>query len=302
MMYNETSNSGAPAILDTINDAVSKAVPCPAAIIPNIDIALHPVNGKHIPAITSLQVAEIFGKQHFHVLRDIEQILTQVPEIFIKSNFGFIEVPVGVGFGTRMSPAYLLSKDGFALLTMGYTGEKAMQFKVAYINRFNEMEAELAQLANRVPDDPTALGLPDFRNPVEAAKAWALAIEEKQEVEGRLAIAEPKAAVYDEVVAPNVLTLTDFCRRLEGVNIMAVKRSLCMANVFYVAPDGGYRVYARYRDTHFAEKFDKDYGSRTFHVLPEGQKLLTRLYHEGKLIMKKGFTAPSRDKGVSHAA
>ena len=233
-------------------------------IIPSIDITLHTVYGKYIPAITSLQVAEIFGKQHKNVLRDIEQILSQVPE-----------------------------------MTMGYTGEKAMKFKVAYINRFNEMEAELAR---RVPDDPTSLGLPDFRDPVEAAKAWALAIEEKQEVEGRLAIAEPKAAVYDEVVAPRVLTLTDFCRRLEGVNIMAVKRSLCYANVFYVAPDGNYRVYARYRDTHFAEKFDKDYGNRTFHVLPEGQKLLTRLYHEGKLVMKKGFTAPSRDKGVSHAA
>jgi Rha family phage regulatory protein len=266
-------------------------------IIPNV--ILNPVNGKKIPTVSSLQVAEIFGKRHDHVLRDIEQILTQVPEIFIKPNFGVVEYPVRRGFGTEMVKAYLLSKDGFTLLTMGYTGEKAMKFKVAYINRFNEMED---QLANRVPDDPTSLGLPDFRNPVEAAKAWALAIEEKQEVEGRLAIAEPKAAVYDEVVAPNVLTLTDFCRRLEGVNLMAVKRSLCMANVFYVAPDGDYRVYARYRDTHFAEKFDKDYGSRTFHVLPEGQKLLTRLYHEGKLIMKKGFTAPSRDKGVSHAA
>lgn len=266
-------------------------------IIPNV--ILNPVNGKKIPTVSSLQVAEIFGKRHDHVLRDIEQILTQVPEIFIKPNFGVVEYPVRRGFGTEMVKAYLLSKDGFTILTMGYTGEKAMKFKVAYINRFNEMED---QLANRVPDDPTSLGLPDFRNPVEAAKAWALAIEEKQEVEGRLAIAEPKAAVYDEVVAPNVLTLTDFCRRLEGVNLMAVKRSLCMANVFYVAPDGGYRVYARYRDTHFAEKFDKDYGSRTFHVLPEGQKLLTRLYHDGKLIMKKGFTAPSRDKGVSHAA
>lgn len=273
-----------------------------AAPAPGIDIALRPVNGKQIPAVTSLQVAEIFGKRHDHVLRDIRQVLTQVPEIFIKSNFGDVEYPVRRGFGTEMVKAYLLSKDGFTLLTMGYTGEKAMKFKVAYINRFNEMEAELARLANRVPDDPTALGLPDFRNPVEAAKAWALAIEEKHEVEGRLAVAAPKAAVYDEVVAPRVLTLTDFCRRLEGVNIMAVKRSLCMASVFYVAPDGDYRVYARYRDTHFLEKFDKDYGSRTFHVLPEGQKLLTRLYHEGKLIMKKDFTAPSRDKGVSHAA
>lgn len=266
-------------------------------IIPNV--ILNPVNGKKIPTVSSLQVAEIFGKRHDHVLRDIRQVLTQVPEIFIKSNFGVFEYPVRRGFGTEMVKAYLLSKDGFTLLTMGYTGEKAMKFKVAYIDCFNEMEA---QLANRVPDDPTSLGLPDFRDPVEAAKAWALAIEEKQEVEGRLAIAEPKAAVYDEVVAPNVLTLTDFCRRLEGVNLMAVKRSLCMANVFYVAPDGGYRVYARYRDTHFAEKFDKDYGSRTFHVLPEGQKLLTRLYHEGKLTMKKGFTAPSRDKDISHAA
>ena len=165
--------------------------------IPNIDITLHPVNGKQIPAITSLQVAEIFGKQHKHVLRDIEQILTQVPEIFGKSNFGPTEYELknNLGFPVK-HPLYLITKDGFTLLTMGYTGEKAMKFKVAYINRFNEMEAELAQLANRVPDDPTSLGLPDFRNPVEAAKAWALAIEEKQEVEGRLAIAEPKAAVY----------------------------------------------------------------------------------------------------------
>lgn len=153
-----------------------------------------------------------------------------------------------------------------------------------------------------IPDDPTSLGLPDFRDPVEAAKAWALAIEEKQEVEGRLAIAEPKAAVYDEVVAPNVLTLTDFCRRLEGVNLLKVKSSLCTAKVLYYAPGSGYRIYARYRDTHFTEKFNKDYGTTTIHVLPEGQKLLTRLYHEGKLTMKKGFTAPSRDKDISHAA
>lgn len=266
---------------------------------PSIDIALRPVNGKHIPAVTSLQVAEIFGKRHANVLRDIRTILPKLTEGFVALNLEAYEVEYHTGFGMKKTPAYLLSKDGFIMLTMGYTGEKAMQFKEAYINRFNEMEAELA---NRVPDDPTSLGLPDFRNPVEAAKAWALAIEEKQEVEGRLAIAEPKAAVYDEVVAPNILTLTDFCRRLEGVNLMAVKRSLCMASVFYVAPDGGYRVYARYRDTHFAEKFDKDYGSRTFHVLPEGQKLLTRLYHEDKLIMKKGFTAPSTDEGASHAA
>lgn len=44
-------------------------------------------------------MAEIFGKRHDHVLRDIEQILTQVPEIFIKPNFGVVEYPVRRGFG-----------------------------------------------------------------------------------------------------------------------------------------------------------------------------------------------------------
>lgn len=49
--------------------------------------------------MTSLQVAEAFGKQHAHVLRDIAQILTQVPENFIESNFGCVEYPVKRGFG-----------------------------------------------------------------------------------------------------------------------------------------------------------------------------------------------------------
>lgn len=265
-------------------------------IIPSIDITLRPVNGRHIPAVSSLQVAEIFGKQHGHVLRDIRTILPKLTDDFVASNFGEYEESYHTGFGMKKISAYLLSKDGFIMLTMGYTGEKAMQFKEAYINRFNEMEARLAQ---RVPDDPTALGLPDFRNPVEAAKAWVQAIEEKKAIEGQLAEAAPKATVYDEVVAPRVLTLTDFCRRLEGINLMKVKSSLCAANVLYVAPDGDYRVYARYRDTHFAEKFDKDYGSRTFHVLPEGQKLLTRLYRNGQLIMKKGYAVREADQ---HAA
>lgn len=66
-----------------------------------------------VPAVTSLQVAEIFGKQHANVLRDIEQFLTQQPEIFVEPNFGVIEYPVRRGFGTEMVKAYLLSKDGF---------------------------------------------------------------------------------------------------------------------------------------------------------------------------------------------
>lgn len=132
-----------------------------AATAPGIDITLRPVNGKQIPAVTSLQVAEIFGKRHANVLRDIRTILPKLTEGFVALNLEAYEVEYHTGFGMKKTPAYLLSKDGFIMLTMGYTGEKAMQFKEAYINRFNEMEAELARLANHVPDDPTTLGLPD---------------------------------------------------------------------------------------------------------------------------------------------
>ena len=93
--------------------------------------------------MTSLQVAESFEKEHKNMLRDIEAILPQVPEKFVKLNFELYEYPIETGIGTRMAKSYLLSKDAFTLLTMGYTGEKAMAFKVAYIARFNEMEKAL---------------------------------------------------------------------------------------------------------------------------------------------------------------
>lgn len=254
----------------------------------DITLSLHTLNGKTVPAVTSLQVAEAFGKRHDHVLRDIADLLSQTPEIFVEPNFGEYEAEYFTGFGMKKTPAYLLSKDGFTLLTMGYTGERAMRFKVAYIQRFNEMEAELAR-RERIPADPTALGLPDFRDPVEAAQAWAREVEGRREAEGKLALAEPKAAVYDAVVADKILSLRDFCRRLTGVNLNRVKHSLLKAGVLYVGTDGSHRVYARYRDTHFIEKFDKDYGSLSILVLEEGQKLLARLYDEGRLELKKGF-------------
>ena len=93
-----------------------------------IEIALKSINGKEVPAVTSLQVAEHFGKEHFNVLRDIETILLQVPENFRKLNFEVSEYTIQnpLTGGELPKPMYLLTKDAFTLLTMGYTGEKAM--------------------------------------------------------------------------------------------------------------------------------------------------------------------------------
>jgi Rha family phage regulatory protein len=92
---------------------------------------------------SSLQVAETFKKEHKNVLRDIEQkILSVAPESFCRLNFELtsqtVDMPNG---GTRKEKMYLMTRDGFAFLAMGFTGKKAAVFKVAYINRFNQMEA-----------------------------------------------------------------------------------------------------------------------------------------------------------------
>lgn len=85
--------------------------------------------------VSSLDIAETFGKEHFHVLRDIEKL--ECSEEFRQSNFGLTSYADKQG---KSRKAYYITRDGFTLLVMGYTGEKAMKFKEAYIKQFNKME------------------------------------------------------------------------------------------------------------------------------------------------------------------
>lgn len=87
---------------------------------------------------TSLDVAETFGKEHKHVLRDIREL--GCSEEFNRSNFGPISY---TDSRSRTQEAVVMTRDGFTLLVMGYTGELAMKFKEGYIKQFNAMEAAL---------------------------------------------------------------------------------------------------------------------------------------------------------------
>lgn len=68
-----------------------------------VEVSTRTINGKEVLAVTSLQVAKHFEKEHYNVLRDIESVLSQVPENFVKLNFECYEYPVETGIGTRMS-------------------------------------------------------------------------------------------------------------------------------------------------------------------------------------------------------
>ena len=107
---------------------------------------------KGVLVTTSRNVAEVFEKEHFHVLRDIRDILKECSPEFGASNFGCSSYKTEQN---KEATEYFLTKDGFVLLVMGYTGEKAMRFKEAYIKAFNEMEAKLRQPQSRIEGDLT---------------------------------------------------------------------------------------------------------------------------------------------------
>ena len=90
---------------------------------------------------TSLQVAEHFGKRHPDVLRAIRKL--EVSEEFSRCNFAPRDYFDERG---KVQPMYDISRDGFAMLAMGFTGKEAARWKEAYISTFNAMEAKLRAL------------------------------------------------------------------------------------------------------------------------------------------------------------
>ena len=108
------------------------------------------------PRVDSRFVAQFFEKRHDHVLRDVENLIAPkfgeieesvsgLSQAFIKRNFALSSYKDNRG---RSQKAYAMTRDGFTMLVMGYTGQKAMRFKEQYIRRFNEMEQFIETLVS----------------------------------------------------------------------------------------------------------------------------------------------------------
>lgn len=141
--------------------------------------------------VSSRQIAENFEKRHDHILRDIGKITdpnSGVSETFSKVNFMVSEYKDSTG---RKLPEYLMTRDGFTLLTMGFTGSRAMEWKVKYIEAFNRMEKMMLE---KSPSYQIA-------DPIERAKAWIQEQEEKKALEGHIEELRPKALFADSVTA-----------------------------------------------------------------------------------------------------
>ena len=97
---------------------------------------------------TSLLVAETFEKEHRNVLKAIRKLMSAtnvaVAQMFDETTY--------VNEQGKEQPMFFMNRDGFTLLAMGFSGERALKFKVDYINAFNKMEAELKSQKPALPD------------------------------------------------------------------------------------------------------------------------------------------------------
>lgn len=100
------------------------------------EIILSTQNGE--PVASSRQIAENFGKEHKHVLDAVKNLVAE--NSAAKSMFH----PATFENRGKQYPMYLMNRDGFSLLVMGFTGKAALEWKLKYIAAFNEMEKKLA--------------------------------------------------------------------------------------------------------------------------------------------------------------
>lgn len=109
---------------------------------------------KYIARVDSLYVAEFFEKNHKEVLRDIRNIAAPnsgLSKEFVERNFALSSYK---DKQNQKRPCYYLTRDGFTILVMGYTGENTLRFKELYIRRFNEMEELIKSLVKARTEFP----------------------------------------------------------------------------------------------------------------------------------------------------
>lgn len=121
--------------------------------INNINVPFDVV-GEDMPTVSSDYVARVFKKEHSKVIRAIENLPN---DEFKQRNFTLSSQVRKNGLFDKDTKCYALTRDGFSLLVMGFTGEKAYQWKIEFIKAFNAMEAELRRqgvirYVNRIAD------------------------------------------------------------------------------------------------------------------------------------------------------
>lgn len=240
--------------------------------------------------VSSREVAGNFEKEHRNVLRDIENIVKEgcsnlSRPLFIESTYQHPQ-------NKQWYKEYLLTRDGFSLLVMGFTGKKALDWKLKYIEAFNEMEQYIKE-QQKVPTTYKE-ALQQLLAQVEENEK--LQIENQQQTQ---AIEEmtPKADYFDALVDNNLLTnIRDTAKQLH-VKQTAFTKWLIENNFCYRDVRGKIKPYADKMEYFELKEFTTDWGHSDTQTLitPKGKEAF-------RLLLSKGLRVKSKKKGLKKRA
>lgn len=185
----------------------------------------------------SLLVAEKFGKDHKNVVRDIRSIIGGM--LKIEHTQLFVESMYVHPQNGQEYPMFIMNRDGFTLLAMGFTGEKALQFKLEYINAFNKMEKILKE---------QSIVLPNFSDPAEAAIAWANEYREKQKAQ--IEAKEAKENVERLIHNNKTYTTTEISKELGFRSAIELNKTLEKMGIQF-KQNGTWLLYAKYEGNEY---------------------------------------------------
>lgn len=198
-------------------------------------------NGKLVA--DSREVADMIGKRHDHLVRDIDGYVEVISENSKLSSWSntpnlgasdfFIPSTYKQAGNGKAVKCYKLTKQGCEMVANKLTGKKGILFTAAYVQKFNEMENEIS--------NPAAL--PNFNNPAEAARAWADQFEKREVAEKQIEENRPKVIFADSVSVSNTsILIGDLAKILHqnGINNIGQNRLFAWMreNKYLISRDG----------------------------------------------------------------
>lgn len=235
---------------------------------------------KGVDITTSLIVAKVFGKEHNKVCRDIENL--SCSESFRVANFG--ETPYVHPQNGQTYKMYTMTKDGFSFLVMGYTGEKAGEFKERFINEFNRREAMLKS------DDYILMrSMQILQGRIKTIEADNARLEQQNNyLTTEIKQSAPKVKYYDDCLqSVNTLTTTQVAKQI-GLDAEKLHRKLKEIGVIY-RQSGQWLLHSPYSTwglhatrTQTYTRSDGSTGTSIYTVWTEkGRRFIIALYQEG---------------------
>lgn len=185
------------------------------------ELSLVAVENEHA-VTTSLRVAEVFGKQHYNVMKAIKSL--DCSEEFRAVNFNASKIDYQNGNIKKQLPMYYITRDGFMFLVMGFTGKTAAKWKEAYIKAFNEMEAKIRaeQMAKAIEEH-------DRKEAIEYEKLLEREEREEAAIDARVAAMPPVKSRKGQAEQP--ATTTEDGIIIEDYNGRRVVSSLTLAKL-----------------------------------------------------------------------